>query len=66
MDLFDDTYRDDLIGQRMIYFNSNKMQFDTDRVKYHIISMHPGKMMEVPEDYDFTQKGSNNRLDLSV
>lgn len=42
------------IGQRMIYFNMNKMQFDTDRVKYHIISMHPSKI-EVPKDHDFAQ-----------
>lgn len=65
MDRFDYTYRDDLIGQRMIYFNINKMQFDTDRIKYHIISMNP-KKIKVPKDYDFAQEGSNTRLDFSV
>ena len=65
MDRFDATYRDDLIGHRMIYFNYNKMQFDTDRVKYHIISMHPSKI-EVPKDHDFAQEGGNKKLDFSV
>lgn len=61
--VWNEKFRDGQIGNRIVYFKNEKQT--GDRVKYHMISLHPEKL-ECPEGLDFKQAGNKKRMEVSV